>query len=111
MSHSVLQDIGLGMLANVIPDPGAGGTVRVGDAGISVCVISVASNARILANATTPGQILLLVNTSGGARSAITDSASALSLTISTGRVAICVYTGISTAPWVAVVLPSGSVT
>lgn len=111
MSISVAQKIGLGLSANLLPDPGAGGTIRVGDAGISVCVLTVGSNSRIIADGGYAGQILVLVNNSGGTRTTIVDSATELNLSIDQDEVALCVYTGLSTQPWAAVLLSSDTVT
>lgn len=109
MSISVAQKIGFGMSANALADPGSNGTIRVNDAGISVCSITSTGN-RLLADGGYPGQILLLFNDSGSAR-LVTDSATNLALTMDDGQHAICVYTGSSTKPWSASLLTAGTVT
>lgn len=107
MSLSVSQKIGLGLSANLIPDPGAAGYIRVGDAGISVCTITAAANVRVIADGGYPGQLLMLVNRSGSQRTGIIDSASALSTTLEDNEVALLAYTGDSAAPWVGIALKS----
>lgn len=111
MSNSILQSIGKGMLANLIPDPGASGSIRIGDAGIAVCDLTVAANSRVIEDGSTPGQILILVNSTGGTRQTITDTATTLNLSIDANQAAILVYTGVSTIPWAATLLTAGTVT
>lgn len=111
MSISVAQKIGFGLSANLIPDPGNAGSIRVGDAGISVCNLTVAANARVLEDGGYAGQLLVLVNDSGGAITQITDSATAVSLTLDATEAALCVYTGKSVNPWNVVIVKTGAVT
>jgi hypothetical protein len=112
MSHSVLQDIGLAMLANVQNDPGTNGKIYVNDAGITVVKLTATSiSGRVIQPGSHLGQILVIVNTMAGAPGVITDTGGTLQLELAIGECAICVYSGVSTIPWQCVILKTGSVT
>lgn len=103
---SVLQTIGLEQLAQAISDPGSGGTIDVGDKSLAVCCVDPAgAENRTLADATTPGQILIVCNIDSTNTATVTDSAAAAAITVGPEETALCIYTAQASFPWVGVLL------
>lgn len=108
MGNALLQQLGFAQLANRIPDPGSGGTIRpLGEQSLSVCVVSPAgSETRYLEDGAVAGQMILLINNTGNEVTVTDKASSANTVATLTGlESTLAVFTGLDADPWHAVQL------